>query len=459
MSASSISHDLPRRGRALVPVAAIVVALALSGDAQAHATTGPVSCGATITRDTTLKADLTNCPGDGLVIGADNITLDLNGHTIDGTVAQSSTCDEPPFGNAGIKLGGHDGLTIEDGTVQQFVHGIAGGGEGEGVADSDFHRLVLRDNRVSGLSLGSDQRLNNHNRIVDNEAYGNGCSAGIFLNSADGNYVARNRLHDNDGGIGICCSSDNLVEDNVAAHNRDTGIAVYFGRHSHNVLRDNTVYDNADGIFVGFQEGTSQDDVIADNHSYGNSNAAIGFEDAAGNQVTGNRLDHSGFGVLVFGDANTIARNRVTDIANCPDPATPCGVGIAVAVGADNVIQGNHVARVMSDGIAVVAFNSGSATTGTVVRANLVRAAQRDGYSVGALGQGTVSGTLLAGNLALGAGDDGFDVHLPGTTLAHDLAFHNGDLGIDAVTGTIDGGANKARANGNPAQCAGVTCS
>ena len=84
MTASSISDDPPRRGRALIPVAAIVAALAMAGGAQAHSTTGAVSCGATITRDTTLKADLTNCPGDGLVIGADNITLDLNGHTIDG---------------------------------------------------------------------------------------------------------------------------------------------------------------------------------------------------------------------------------------------------------------------------------------------------------------------------------------------------------------------------------------
>jgi len=31
-----------------------------------------------------LEADLINCPGDGLAIGADDVTLDLNGHLIDG---------------------------------------------------------------------------------------------------------------------------------------------------------------------------------------------------------------------------------------------------------------------------------------------------------------------------------------------------------------------------------------
>ncbi len=43
-----------------------------------------VRCGATITADTTLHHDLLDCPGNGIVIGADHITLDLNGHTVDG---------------------------------------------------------------------------------------------------------------------------------------------------------------------------------------------------------------------------------------------------------------------------------------------------------------------------------------------------------------------------------------
>ena len=91
--------------------------------AQAHATTSSLDCGSTITGDTTLSSDLTSCPGDGLVIGADNIMLDLSGHTIDGTVRQLPACDEPPFGVDGIRAGGYDGLTIQNGPVQQFANG------------------------------------------------------------------------------------------------------------------------------------------------------------------------------------------------------------------------------------------------------------------------------------------------------------------------------------------------
>ena len=53
------------------------------GAPPAHAA-GP-GCGAVVTKSTTLQRNLTNCPGDGFVIGADNLTLDLGRHTIDGT--------------------------------------------------------------------------------------------------------------------------------------------------------------------------------------------------------------------------------------------------------------------------------------------------------------------------------------------------------------------------------------
>jgi len=57
-----------------------------------------------ITTDTKLANDLTACPGDGIVIGADNITLDLNGHMIDGDGLPSSFEEACPGGRASAKL-------------------------------------------------------------------------------------------------------------------------------------------------------------------------------------------------------------------------------------------------------------------------------------------------------------------------------------------------------------------
>ena len=56
-------------------------------DSQALAS--HVSCGDTITSDTTLDTDLVDCPSNGIVIGADGITLDLDGHPSAATAHRS----------------------------------------------------------------------------------------------------------------------------------------------------------------------------------------------------------------------------------------------------------------------------------------------------------------------------------------------------------------------------------
>ena len=42
--------------------------------------------------------------------------------------------------------------------------------------------------------------------------------------------------------------------------------------------------------------------------------------------------------------------------------------------------------------------------------------------------------------------------------ITRNVANDNGDLGIVAGAGTIDGGGNRAFGNGNPLQCIGIAC-
>lgn len=84
-----------------------------------------VSCGDTITTDTTLDSDLVNCPNNGIVIGADNITLDLNGHTIDGDGTPVDPCPEGETCDVGVdNSAGHSGVTVQRGSVRQFSLGV-----------------------------------------------------------------------------------------------------------------------------------------------------------------------------------------------------------------------------------------------------------------------------------------------------------------------------------------------
>ena len=88
-------------GRRATAVAALAVAILALGAGDAGAA---VFCGKTITTDLTLKRNLNSCAGDGLVVGAPNIKIDLNGHTIDGTLADNSE---------GIYNNNYDGVVVK----------------------------------------------------------------------------------------------------------------------------------------------------------------------------------------------------------------------------------------------------------------------------------------------------------------------------------------------------------
>lgn len=92
-----------------------------------------VECGEVITTDTVLDSDLT-CPAEGIVIGADNITLDLNGHTLTGP---GLTCSPICPGVDGVRVDVHTGVTIKNGYIAGFVFGV---------------RLVDASNNVVGVA-------------------------------------------------------------------------------------------------------------------------------------------------------------------------------------------------------------------------------------------------------------------------------------------------------------------
>jgi parallel beta-helix repeat protein len=421
---------------------ATIVALTLAGalavsaaPASATATT-EVSCGQTLTHSVRLANDLKDCPGDGLVIGASGVTVDLNGHTIDGVATQIDDCDVRPSGPAGIQnSGGYDGLTIKNGTLQQFSSGFNAGSDTEAMADSRLVHLVARDNRFSGLTMGSGAGdVTNDNRIVGNTVTGNGCAAGIVVNSGHGNLVSGNRATNNQTGILICCSHDNAVTGNVAAGNGEDGIAVCCGPGAYdNLVAGNEVRDNANiGIIVFFGA----------NHNTVRSNRVSGNADNI---------------VIVEGPGNRVIGNAVSNARGCSFCDPPTGFGIAVGGDADATsIVGNIVSHTVWDGIRVGFgdLDEGTVIQGSLVRDNAVRDAAMDGIRVDT----NTTGTVLRGNIAKGAGDDGLDVDSAATRLEGNLALLNRDLGIEAVPGVTDGGGNRARHNGNPAQCTGIAC-
>src|SRR2546430_7310861 len=67
-------------------LAAVTAAMLTVGAGAALAKKQPVACGQVIMHSIHLRNDLIDCPGPGLVIGANHIKVDLDGHTIDGVI-------------------------------------------------------------------------------------------------------------------------------------------------------------------------------------------------------------------------------------------------------------------------------------------------------------------------------------------------------------------------------------
>jgi hypothetical protein len=394
--------------RAAAAAAIIAGALALAAPAAAKPA---LQCGDTVTHSVTLTRDLTNCPDWGLLIGADGITVDLNGHTIDGTVTQITDCDVRPSGPAGIGNPSYDRVTIENGTLQQFSGGFGAGTETTGMSDSTLRNLTARDNRFSGIEMGSRFGHNDDNRIVNNHVYGNGCGDGIALNTSARTLVAHNRSHDNHQGILVCCSQHDVVRDNVVTHNAENGIGICCDG-SANLIERNEVTDNA-------------------------NNGVIVFANADGTLIRGNHVARNGDDIVIDEgvDDTTIAHNLVTDALGCPFCEPPTGFGILVVADAnDNTIADNVVSRTKEDGIRVLDFDPADPENPVP------------------------TGTTLRGNLVTHAGHDGIRTDSAAAVLTRNAAYFNHDLGIEAVPGTTDGGGNRARHNGNPAECVGVIC-
>ena len=273
------------------------------------------SCGQEISQDTTLDSDLTCPSGPALTIVADNVVLDLGGHTVSGNPTANSS-------GPGILLKNVRGTTVRNGTVQHFSAGVVIDGGGGNLVQN----VTAQDNfDTSGGDLGDGIVVTNssENRIEGNTAQRNGPYSGISLvqesqrNRIRNNIVADNNmmaLGDPSAGredMGIRVegpgANDNRVENNTVTGSGRHGISILctcVNRAStppcvgspgneRNHIAFNTVMHNGtsgggDGInlFSMGQAVSPTDNVIADNVAHNNATNGIGFH-APGTDIVG----------------------------------------------------------------------------------------------------------------------------------------------------------------------------
>jgi hypothetical protein len=148
-----------------------------------------VQCGQVLASSIVLASDLTNCRGDGLVIGANGITVDLNGKTVDGIGL-----------GVGIRNDGFDEVTIRNGTAQEFDYGVV---LNAGARKNVVEYLTLTQNEFAGVwPSDNDENLVREN-VVERQA-NEGIRPGGGL--GDGNAVVGNHVEFNSG-LGLLLES------------------------------------------------------------------------------------------------------------------------------------------------------------------------------------------------------------------------------------------------------------
>jgi hypothetical protein len=302
-----------------------LAACASLGLLPASASATHVACGDVLTQETVLDSDIV-CPSTataGLVIGGNDFTVWLQGHTITGPGVDVAASD-------GVADDGtvHSGVTVRGGTITGFEDGVdldvtgsaakgltvSAGGVGiamRGNGNTLYRNTVDITNApgvtaFSGIeSLGDDAYLwgnvvngsaetgpddgivvnGEHPLIILNAVTGCGFD-GVIASGYTSGLVALNSVTGCD--IGITPSGMGLKLQSNTASGNCIGL---FVDDPAALVRWNTANDNCtEGIVIG-QEGASLKKNTANNNADIGIDAVLGTIDLGGNTATGNATD------------------------------------------------------------------------------------------------------------------------------------------------------------------------
>lgn len=308
-------------------IAVVAVVSSLTQAAAAH----PVRCGEVIRTSIELEADLF-CAGDGLVVGAAGITIDLSGHQIAGD-----------GDGVGIRNDGFDGVIITDGRISGFDRGVQiadvatnsieelelGSNPTVDIFVDGARSLMIDDNELSPDGIGILTLDTDDSVIEDNEIVGGDTAIGV---KGDGNLILDNDVAD--GGVGVLVDGDdNTIDSNDLEDGSDNGIVVL---GDDNLVVDNDVERYRSGIWILGVDGVGSGNRLDGNDVEGSQGDGIHVDGVDAEIVDNDVADNGDDGIEVDGGSPFIADNEADDNAGWGIDADVSGV-----TGGDNDADDN----------------------------------------------------------------------------------------------------------------------
>jgi parallel beta-helix repeat protein len=205
------------------------------------------SCGQVITQNVILTSNLNCAESDGLIVGASDIVVDLNGHTISGPDVDSDT---KTSSKVGIMIPNMNNVVVQDGTIEGFQAGILMTGS----QNVEVKGIVAKNNQIGLFSTGASI-LNAHLSIIMNN------QIGIAGHSTQQSTIEDNILFQNTlAGVTLVNSDNSVITLNSIT---ESGNGLYIDNQSNqnnvnfnNVLLNTIDVNNANGLPVNTNGNT-----------------------------------------------------------------------------------------------------------------------------------------------------------------------------------------------------------
>ena len=311
-----------------------------------------VSCGDVLISNTTLTADLHCTTGwYALEIGADGVTLDLNGHTLSGTadlagVVVSGRNNVQIKGNGGVIKGFWAGINTAD-TAALNVSKVVFYDLGVGVVLSSGSDALIADNQflfinAQGVFVANFVAGNvaNNNVIDNNEFYESALGVELCGDDSDRNVISNNLIWKSwYYGIKVSRSDENFIYNNQVQDSYQT--AIRLDAASYNQLQSNSlrvgdrgleIYADGGGGCLNTGPNRSFKNAFQGNHTIDcNSGIILGLgilssSEVLKNQINNNKIYNNSTGIFFNNDAhhNNALGNAYTGTTT---PILDVGVG------------------------------------------------------------------------------------------------------------------------------------
>src|SRR5215211_882738 len=200
------------------------------------------SCGQVITKEVILLKDI-ECPGVGMIVGTDGITINLNNHRLS-LANNTDTLSIPKVEEIGILVPGQKNITISGpGVITGFDKAIEFVGSQRGYVLG----LRLTDNNI-GLSLKASDKITIYRSFIEEN------TIGLASQSSKDALIVSNQVSQNtDEGIVLMDSNNFTIGTNSLIGNGNIGMFLDVSSFNNTISANNILnhavdVSNADGV-------------------------------------------------------------------------------------------------------------------------------------------------------------------------------------------------------------------